>query len=74
MKKEIPNVTAYCLEEAENILAGKGIKFSLKETVPPFLSRFMQEKEQPGAARYRVLKQTRLADGMLELIIAKEIT
>jgi hypothetical protein len=74
MKKEIPDVTAYCLEEAGSILTGKGIQYSLKETVPPFLSRFMQEKKWSGAVRYRVLKQNRLADDLLELIIAKEIT
>ncbi|NLJ55556.1 MAG: hypothetical protein GX334_00745 [Firmicutes bacterium] len=71
---EIPDVTAYCLEEAGKILTDKGIKFCLKETVPPFISRFMQEKEQLGTAKCRVLKQTRLADGMLELTIAKEVT
>jgi hypothetical protein len=73
MKRKIPEITAYCLEEASDILIRKGIKFHLKETVPPFLSRSMQERGQEEVTRYRVLKQTMLSGGTLELVIAKEV-
>ena len=75
MKRKIPELTAYCLEEASDILIRKGIKFHLKETVPPFLSRSMQERgqEEVTRSRYRVLKQTMLSGGTLELVIAKEV-
>lgn len=78
MKRKVPEVTAYRLEEATNILVQNGIKFYLKKTYPPFLPRRTQkkagEKTQGEVKTYRVIKQTLLADNTLELVVAKEIT
>lgn len=78
MKSKVPEVTAYRLEEATNILAKSGIKFYLKKTSPPSLLRRTEIKAvariQGEVTGYRVLKQTLLADNTLELVVAKEIT
>lgn len=73
MKKNIPEVTAYRLEEAGNILTSMGISFFVSETVSPILSKSKPGIDREKTTRYRVLKQTMLASGILELVVAKEI-
>lgn len=70
MGKKISEVTAYNLERACNILKKEGIEFVLREITPPFLP---EKKDGEKVTGYRVLKQTLLPDGKLELIIAREV-
>lgn len=70
MVKKIPDVTAYRLEEAVNILKENGISFSLKKTT----SIFFREKHtqyEVSSRQCRVLKQVEY-DSMLVLIFAEE--
>jgi len=71
MEENAPDVTAYRLDEAINILEKKGIKFKLKKT-SPFRSGLWQEHEEKAAPneKYRIVKQLQLEDHFLELTIA----
>jgi beta-lactam-binding protein with PASTA domain len=72
MKEKIPDVTAYRLDEAINILEKKGIKFNLKKTIPPLSGLEDHKVKEISKKNYRVVKQMELEDYTLELIIVAE--
>ena len=78
MKSKVPDVTAYCLEEAMHILAAKGLKYRIKKVSSLFFPRRREKKAAEGIQNkvtgYRVLKQTLLTGNTLELIVAREVT
>ncbi len=80
MKNIVPEITAYYLEEATAILDKYGIKYNIREIYSlPFSRKIKNQgtgKDQNKVTgnAYRVLKQTLLAENILELIVAREIT
>lgn len=66
MEETIPDVTVYRLDNAINVLEKKGIKFKLKKTVSPF-SRPVEDTI--SQEKYRVIKQVKLEDTIIELTI-----
>ncbi len=68
MEETIPDVTVYRLDNAINVLEKKGIKFKLKKTVSP-ISRPVGDTNI-SQEKYRVVKQVKLEDSIIELTIA----
>ncbi|MGI5875197.1 MAG: hypothetical protein ACOX6X_00030 [Dethiobacteria bacterium] len=67
----IPDVTAYRLDQAVEMLKKKGVKFNLKKIAPPIVRKKGNIPEQTFGA-YRVLKQDIIGNSLLELTVAKE--
>lgn len=73
MKEKIPDITAYRLDEAINILQRKGIKFKLKKTFPPSSGFPKYEEKDFSLPKYRVVKQTPINEYTVELIVTAVI-
>lgn len=66
VKREIPDVLARPLEEAEAIMKNAGIKITIRKTTPP--------RGPIDSKQYRIVRQSALAENHVELVIAAEIT
>lgn len=69
----IPDVTAYRLDQAKDILEKYGAKFYYKEIVVPPLTG---KKERPSDCSfkiYRILRQVEVGNNLIELTVAAEV-
>lgn len=70
----IPDVTAFPLEEALQLLEKNGVNYYVKKTAPLFSSsrKSKAANEVKKALLYRVIRQREDNTGIIELVIAPE--
>lgn len=76
MKKDnIPDVTAFPLDQAIQILEKQEISYYVKKALPyrppgKLNKKVNKEQQSPG---YRIIRQTEGIEGVVELVIALEV-
>lgn len=69
---KIPDVTAYRLDHAMARLKKAGVNFYIKQTAPCAVIKKERNPLECTPTVYRVLKQVRFENNLVELIVAAE--